>query len=312
MKFRPIVILIISIFALNAIAQRRITPVKTQSNKTTVATAATTDSVTQRPESVVEVTGTDGKIILVDTISGKEYTDTILTVAPKLIYPRWESISAGVNLWDPLMRCFGQHYGLIGFWGEVSIHNWIKPYVEIGLGNASYTPDRGNYTYKSGIAPYFKIGANYNFLYNSNPAYSVYLGVRYGITNFSYEITDVNTYPGYWGDEITMSVPSQRITAGYFEVGVGLRVMIASNFYLGWEVKVHNIIHSSKTEYGDPWYVPGFGTKGSLFTGALSFSYTLPFPASKKKQKEIKDAAAGIPVATQTTESAVPETDGQE
>ena len=290
MKPRHIILLLISAMCLSAAAQRRITPVKTSPKKGDTPTAVATDS-TARPESVVEVAGTDGSIILVDTISGKEYTDTILTVAPKLIYPRWESISAGVNLWDPLMRCFGQHYGLIGFWGEVSIHNWIKPYVEIGLGNASYTPDRGNYTYKSGIAPYFKIGANYNFLYNSNPAYSVYLGLRYGISNFSYDISNVEVYPGYWGEEASMSVPSQRVTAGYFEVGVGLRVMIAANCYLGWEIKVHNIIHTSKAPYGDPWYVPGFGARGSLFTGAVSFSYTLPFPASKKKRKEIKEAA---------------------
>lgn len=298
MKPRHIILLLISAMCLSAAAQRRITPVKTSPQKGDTPTAVANDS-TGRPESVVEVTGTDGSIILVDTISGREYTDTILTVAPKLIYPRWESISAGVNLWDPLMRCFGQHYGLIGFWGEVSIHNWIKPYVEIGLGNASYTPDRGNYTYKSGIAPYFKIGANYNFLYNSNPAYSVYLGLRYGISNFSYDISNVEVYPGYWREDVSMSVPSQRVTAGYFEVGIGLRVMIAANCYLGWEIKVHNIIHTSKAPYGDPWYVPGFGTRGSLFTGALSFSYTLPFPASKKKRKEIKEAAYA-PAAEET------------
>lgn len=291
MKSRYIVILLAMMISAATFAQRRITPVKSQTSKIEIPTDLAVDTVKKRPESVVEVAGTNGRIILVDTLSGKEYTDTILTVAPKLVFPRWESIAAGVNLWDPLMRCFGQHYGLIGFWGEVSIHNWIKPYVEIGLGNASYTPDRSNFTYKSGIAPYFKIGANYNFLYNSNPAYSVYAGLRYGITNFSYEVTDVSVYPGYWDEDISMSVPSQRVTTGYFEVALGLRVMIASNIALGWEVKVHNIIHSSKAEYGDAWYVPGFGTRGSLFTGALSISYTLPFPESKRKRKDIVDSA---------------------
>lgn len=267
--------------AMPSLAQRRITPVEPPAKERPAAASADTVG-TGKPAGVVEMTDLSGHTILVDTISGVEYHDTILTVAPKLVYPLMESVSIGVNIWDPVLRCFGQKYGLIGFWGELSLHNWIKPVVEFGFGQANDTPDTGNYTYKSAMAPYFKIGANYNFLYNSDTAYSVYAGVRYGISNFSFEVNDVTINQDYWGDSFTMNIPSQRTTVGYFEAAVGLKVMIVKNIYLGWDIRMHKILHQSKLQYGDPWYVPGFGTRTSTFSASFSVSYTLPLARKRE------------------------------
>ena len=266
--------------SLPVVAQRRITPVDNPDKKELPVKSAA-DSTNVRPESVIETTDLEGHTILVDTISGVEYRDTILTTAPKLVYPLFDGVTVGVNIWDPVMRCFGQEYGLIGFWGEVSLHNWLKPVFEFGLGNADYTPDDGNYTYKSPIAPYFKIGLNYNFLYNSNPDYSVYAGLRYGLSNYSFEATNVTVNQGYWGEESKFDVPSQSFTTGYFEAMVGIRVKILGNVSMGWELKIHKLLHGSEGKYGDPWYVPGFGTRSSLFSGSFSISYTLPIGRKK-------------------------------
>lgn len=287
MNLRRLLILISCIVAVSAVAQRRITPVDPNKKATPETTPEVViDSITKRPASVIETTDISGKTVLIDTISGVEYRDTILTEAPKLVYPRWESVAVGVNIWDPLMRIFGQKYGLIGFWGELSIHNWIKPIVEIGLGKADYIPDDERYHYKSGMAPYFKLGVNYNFLYNSNPDYSVFLGVRYGLSSFNFQVDDVVVEHPYWREQEHITVPSQHSTVGYFEFLVGLRVMLFKNFYAGWSVGVHTIAHESKLTYGNPWYIPGYGTRGALFTGAISLNYTLPLPQKKKKAAE--------------------------
>jgi hypothetical protein len=258
-----------TVFALTVGAQRRITPVTNPDKK------VATDTVDSKAN-LKEMMDASGHIVLVDTVLGKEYHDTLLMTAPKLVYPRYQAVSIGVNLADPLMRCLGQSYGLIGFWGELSIHNWIKPVVEFGFGEANYTPDDEDYTYKSSIAPYFKLGLNYNFLYNSNPDYSAYVGLRYGLSNFSYEVNDVKYDQGYWGETGTIGIPSQRVTVGYFEFIFGIRVRIINNFNLGWEVKAHALANQGNPTYGRPWYVPGYGTRGSLFTATFSLSYTLP------------------------------------
>ena len=148
--------------------------------------------------------------------------------------------------------------GVGGVWAELGIHNWFKPIVEFGLGMADYMPKDESYRYKSGMAPYFKIGLNYNFLYNSTPDYSVYLGLRYGISSFSYRIEDVTAINGYWDESTTLSVPSQHATAGYFEflldyvsrygviyipwMGIACTQIIASGYTSLWRSMVHTRI----------------------------------------------------------------------
>lgn len=293
-------------------AQRRVTPVtpartvpvkkekprkdKGQSKVTTdsVKTTAPIDSLNRNKEQgdTLPYFGfgshrdDDGNVILADTIGHDVFTDTVATKAPRLIYPLFHAVSVGLNVWDPLMRAFGSKYGGGEIWAELSLHNWIKPVVEIGVGTADNTPDDGNFTYRSPLSVYGRIGVNYNFLYNSDPAYQVYLGLRYGLTGFSYEITDVTVTQGYWGDTQHFSIPSQHTTVGYGEVLAGLKVRIYKNFSLGWAIKAHFLFHESKAPYGKPWYIPGYGTRGATFTGAINIIYTLPL-SHKKIQDDI-------------------------
>ena len=287
-SIRHILILVCAMFAVTTMAQRRITPVANPENKrpeteTPVVKEVKPGETPVRPASVIETRDMEGRVVLVDTISGVEYHDTITVKAPPTVYPRFTAVSVGVNVWDALARLTGQQYGVGGVWAELSIHNWFKPIVEFGFGMADYMPKDESYRYKSGMAPYFKIGLNYNFLYNSTPDYSVYLGLRYGISSFSYRIEDVTAVNGYWDESTTLSVPSQHATAGYFEFLFGLRVQIWRNISLGWELRVHKLLHQGTHLYGDPWYIPGFGTDGSLFSGAFSVSYTLPLQRTSKK-----------------------------
>ncbi|MCM1518880.1 MAG: DUF6048 family protein [Pseudoflavonifractor sp.] len=304
MKTRPVImmLLILALLPVSVVAQRRVTPVtppRTAPVKKEKPRKKTTPAVTTRDSSATVVTvdsidreatpsdtlpylgfgshrDADGQVVLSDTIGHDVFTDTVTTKAPRLVYPLFHAVSIGLNVWDPLMRAFGSKYGGGEIWAELSLHNWIKPVVEIGVGTADNTPDDGNFTYRSPLAVYGRIGVNYNFLYNSNPAYQVYLGLRYGITGFSYEITDVTVTQGYWGDTEHFSIPSQHTTVGYGEVLAGLKVRIYKNFSLGWAIKAHFLFHESSAPHGKPWYIPGYGTRGATFTGAINLIYTIP------------------------------------
>lgn len=218
-----------------------------------------------------------GYNVYVDTVTGDEWIDSTVLIArvPAMEYPLMDAVAVGVNFWDPLMRAFGQHYGLGEVWGELSLHNRYKPVLELGLGAARHQPSGRTWVYRSPLSFYFRLGINYNFLYNSNPDYSVFVGLRYGFSAFSYSIDGVTVDAPYWGETAHFDIPAQHGTAGWGELRFGLRVKLWGPISAGWSVRFKHMIHRGKAAYGEPWYTPGFGTPG-LLSGSVSIIYTLP------------------------------------
>lgn len=267
---------------MSASAQRRITPVD-PSPGTKGTPKETPVTPADDPSRLQEQRDSKGNIILVDTITGKEWIDTTLVnKQTRMIYPRIYCVAAGINIWDPALRIFGQQYGIGSVWGELNMHNRYFPTLELGLGQADITPEGMNYTFKSPVAPFFKIGASYNVFYNSDPRYKFLVGLRYGFSAFSYEVTDVTVSDSYWGTDETFSIPSQNATVGYLDVLAGVRVNLAGNISVGWDLRFHKILHENNPRYGKPMYIPGFGKRGATLSGSFSliYTFTLNRPAS--------------------------------
>ena len=268
--------------------KRRITPLNTPATETQPVneTAADTARINaKRRAQSVPYTDDRGKIIYVDTITGEEWTDStaLKNIVPKMEQPLFHAASAGINIWDPVMRIFGQNYGLASAWAELSLHNRYKPIIEAGLGAASHRASTGNFLYRSPLSFFMKIGADYNFLYNSNPDYQFTAGLRYGVSPFSYSVDDVRLPDSYWGETATFNIPAQHVTVGWFEVTVGLRVKLWGPISAGWQFKFHSVLHQSAAPYGRPWYIPGYGTRGTPITGSFSVVYTIPLSGLNKK-----------------------------
>ena len=203
------------------------------------------------------------------------------------------------------MRLFGQDYGVADIWGEISLHNRYKPFVAIGLGYAKHRPSSDQYIYRSPLSMYFRVGANYNFLFNSNPAYSVFAGVAYGFSSFGYSVTDVSLNSPYWDETAHFDIPRQHATAGWIEVQAGLRVKVVGPLYAGWSVCYHNILHQSKDIHGGPFYIPGYGNVSNSFGASFSLIYKFGFKSSNKTTlpdvDSIETAPAGVVSETDNT-----------
>lgn len=264
--------------ALEAESRRRMTPVNTQATTTQAINETANDTArinAKRRANSISYLDDRGHTVFVDTITGEEWMDsTVINRVPKMEYPLFDALTVGVNVWDPLMRAFGQHYGLADAWVELSLHNRYKPIVEVGLGAARHKPAGATYTYRSPMSVFFRLGANYNFLYNSNPDYSFFAGLRYGFAPFSFSVDGVTLDSPYWQETAHFNVPSQNVTAGWIEVVAGLRVKLWGPISAGWTFKYQSILHQSKTRYGEPWYIPGFGSRNGHVTGSFSLTYT--------------------------------------
>ena len=101
---------------------------------------------------------------------------------------------------------------------QSNLKNRFLPVLEIGYGKADAVNDGTNLHYKTS-APFFRIGMDYNIMYKKThlPGY-LYVGLRYGMTSFSYDVdgpamTDPN-YGGLIGVPFIPRTKEQRFVAG--------------------------------------------------------------------------------------------------
>ena len=270
-------------------AQRRINPVQNASKELQGKNERRQEGDTIDIDKIKQIHDGQGNVVLVDTVSGKELPDSVANglipggKVPKMIQPLFHSVSVSVDVWDPLMRAFGQHYGLVEFSADLNLHNRYVPVVEVGLGQTDYTPEDNNYTFRVPVTPYFRIGCNYNFLYNSNPDYLVMAGVRFGFTRFNYEVGNVTLNSDYRGESTEFDLPRQTCSFSYMQLVFGLRIKVFGPVSMGWYLRYKAKLHESKDNYGKPWYIPGFGSRKGAITGSFYVAYTIPL---HKKEME--------------------------
>lgn len=173
---------------------------------------------------------------------------------------------------------------------EASLKNRFFPVVELGYGTTDAYSDRGTH-YKSS-APYFRLGMNYNTMYKKGNPNFLYVGFRYGFTSFSYDVASIpaedpifggsmenpSLTDDIWGGSIPFNHKGLKASMGWLELLVGIRAKVYKDIYMGWSVRYKRSLNTSLSNYGDPWYVPGFGTYDSNCIGlTYSIIYKLPY-----------------------------------
>ena len=269
-KSRHIIILIIAAVAgflsLGTYAQKKITPVDNDPTKPRQPVLHYYDKHGEPLEEPV--------LFLADL-------DTVKSASPAPVYPLWESVSVGVNFFDGVMMLAGQKHASFDVWGMLSLHNWILPVVEMGIGFADNHPEDGNFRYKGKPSFYGKIGVNYNFLYKSSPDYQMHLGLRAAYTHFSYDITDITINSSYWDQSNHLSILNQKASAFFGEVLAGIKVKIWKNISMGWDARFRFKFKNSNGKNSKPWFIPGYGTSSPL-SASFSLIYTIPINRNKK------------------------------
>lgn len=260
--------------------QRKVTPVKPSTNKVLTPPKGTKEEIIQQ-------------YLSGDTAQAKaqERKDSLAKIYPR--YPKLTELSLALNFGDAILMAFGQKYSSFDVSATLNMWNRFQPVLIMGLGRAKDTPDDMNYTYTGKLSPYLKIGANYNFLFKNEPKYQLYAGVRLGFSAFKYDITDVFINNPYWGEYgQSYQLKGESSNALWGEFLLGLKVHIAGNWSLGWEAKFHGIFKSKNNDNGNPWYIPGYGTRNGKWAFGLSLYYTIPLSKDRwpvKEEKKGKD-----------------------
>ena len=112
------------------------------------------------------------------------------------------------------------------------------------------------------------------------------VGLRYGLTSFKYNWDNITLSDSYWENTIVTSTPTETAFAHWGEIAVVLRVQIYKNFYMGWSGRYRLLIDCGSSQYGSPYFIPGFGPQEGGFGFTYTIGYNIPF-GKKQQEKEI-------------------------
>lgn len=206
--------------------------------------------------------------------------------------PFYNGTYIGVDLYGPGSKMLGGDFLSSEISVGVNLKNKFIPTVEIGFGSTDTWGENGIH-YKSNTSPFFRIGADYNTMAKKKEKNSyLYAGLRYGFTSFKYDVSSMPFDDPIWGDQIANPGLTDGIWGGgasydhlgmkatvqWLELVVGVKVKVYKSFYMGWALRMKYKISDSISEYGAPWYVPGYGKYKSNNMGiTYSLIYKLPY-----------------------------------
>ena len=173
----------------------------------------------------------------------------------------------------PLFRGFAVSFDLVGAgmlalsdYGQyeaalrVNLHDEWFPIVEAGVGKATHD-DEVTQLYYSTSAPYFKVGIDKNMLKDKHGPNRLYVGLRYGFTSYKIDLSRPDFPDPVWLWNTGFGVKDASCKYHWAEVVVGVDAKIFGPLHLGWSIRYkQRLAHSEEGEFGNPWYVPGFGT----------------------------------------------------
>ena len=197
-------------------------------------------------------------------------------------YPLLNGLIVGVDLYQPVSMLFGKKNINLQASLEVDFHNRFFPIWETGLGWADNTPEDGNFTYKTSPSFYNRLGVLYNINFNTTAPGYIYVGILYGFSVFSYDITDINIYSDYWATDYSAAIYNQRSRAQWLEPLAGIRVNIFKGIKMGFSVRYKVLLTAKNNPTTRPWIIPGMGKRNGGFDFTYSIYYHIPVKSKKK------------------------------
>ena len=138
---------------------------------------------------------------------------------------------------------------------------------------------------------FVRIGFDYNMFKNwVGMDNSIFLGLRYGTSNFSnkiesYNVRNSDAYFSNFVDNNYQTINHSNLTGNWLEIVAGVKVETFNNVYLGFSLRLNKLLSTQKPENFDNLYIPGFNKVTDENTFGSGFNYTLSYSIPLKKKK---------------------------
>lgn len=161
---------------------------------------------------------------------------------------------------------------------QVDINHKYYPIFEMGYAGANrLTASAMNY---QGNALFYRLGFDFNIIKQKKEVKkqlnNIFLvGGRLGFTQFDYNLTHIELTNDYWGAPEISNMNDISTTKLWFEIVAGVRVEITRNVFIGWNIRIKNMLTKDKAGDFKPWHIPGYGINGD--GSVWAFNYLLGY-----------------------------------
>ena len=195
-------------------------------------------------------------------------------------------LRVGVDLYKLTRGFYDKDYKGIEFVGDFRLTKKYYLAAELGFEDKTTDDDRLNST---ATGTYIKGGFDYNTYQNwLDMENLITIGLRGGFSTFSQQLNSYKIYNSnpYWGEQppVVDGTKYNGLTAGWFEVAMGLKAKVFNNIFVGFGVQLKLLLANSKPSGFDNLYIPGFNRTYDGSFG-IGFNYTVSYfiPLYKKK-----------------------------
>lgn len=197
-------------------------------------------------------------VVVVITKDGKEKKAPKSKKKDKKEPSFFYGVAVGADILGPILKVGGSDWRQYEVMARVNLLDKYFPIFEMGIGEADHEGHDLDNHFKV-RAPYFRIGADYNFTKKHN-GNRLLLGFRYGFSTFNYDLDAATPLADpVWKTQQEVNFTSQHCQAHWAEVVFGVETRLWTVVHAGWDLRVKFRISEKDPALGQPWFVPGFG-----------------------------------------------------
>jgi len=209
-----------------------------------------------------------------------------LTIKDKLL--NINKIRFGFDIFKPIKSSSDGDNLNFEIVGDLQITENLYLAAEYGLTDRLIEDENINF---NSNGSFLRFGFDYNMFKNwVGMDNAIFLGLRYGSSNFSnkiesYNVRNSDAYFSNFVDNNYQTIDHSNLTGNWLEIVAGVKVETFNNVYLGFSLRLNKLLSTEKPENFDNLFIPGFNKVTDENTFGSGFNYTLTYsiPLSKKK-----------------------------
>ena len=209
-----------------------------------------------------------------------------LTIKDKIL--NINKIRLGFDIFKPIKSSSdgdNLNYEIVG---DLQITENLYLAAEYGLTDRLIEDENINF---NSNGSFLRFGFDYNMFKNwVGMDNSIFLGLRYGTSNFSnkiesYNVRNSDAYFSNFVDNNYQTIDHSNLTGNWLEIVAGVKVETFNNVYLGFSLRLNKLLSTKKPENFDNLFIPGFNKVTDENTFGSGFNYTLTYSIPLRKKK---------------------------